>query len=126
VSHTDLATGREQVLAELSLGQKFLLTTHLGSVKYCGRRLAMRSKAFRAHAPAISGAAMICHIECTNGLSGPVAGGADRVEVAHAATVRPIERLRNNEVFVRNAIIMPPLLDRQRRSVLPRYVRGAD
>jgi phosphoesterase RecJ-like protein len=28
VSHTDLATGREQVLAELSLGQKFLLTTH--------------------------------------------------------------------------------------------------
>jgi phosphoesterase RecJ-like protein len=28
LSHTDIATGREQVLAELSLGQKFLLTTH--------------------------------------------------------------------------------------------------
>jgi bifunctional oligoribonuclease and PAP phosphatase NrnA len=28
VSHTEIATGREQVLAELSLGQKFLLTTH--------------------------------------------------------------------------------------------------
>jgi phosphoesterase RecJ-like protein len=28
VSHTDIATGREEILAELSLGQKFLLTTH--------------------------------------------------------------------------------------------------
>src|SRR4029077_10101254 len=28
VSHTDTATGREQILAELSLGAKFLLTTH--------------------------------------------------------------------------------------------------
>jgi phosphoesterase RecJ-like protein len=28
VSHTDVATGREAVLAELSLGEKFLLTTH--------------------------------------------------------------------------------------------------
>jgi phosphoesterase RecJ-like protein len=28
VSHTDIATGRDQILSELSLGQKFLLTTH--------------------------------------------------------------------------------------------------
>jgi phosphoesterase RecJ-like protein len=28
VSHTEIATGREQILAELTFGQKFLLTTH--------------------------------------------------------------------------------------------------
>jgi phosphoesterase RecJ-like protein len=28
VTHTDTATGREQILAELNLGEKFLLTTH--------------------------------------------------------------------------------------------------
>lgn len=82
----------------------------LGSVKYCGRRLAMRSNAFdSSHAPAISEAPMICQIECTNGLSGRVAGGADRVEVAHPAAVRAIARPRNSEVFVRNRDMPSPI-----------------